>query len=462
MLEEVQTAPKVFISYSWDCPEHKDRVLLLANSLKKYGIDSKIDRYQQAPPEGWYRWMMNQIDESDFVLIVCTEKYNLRYRNKEEQGQGRGVTWEGGLIIEDLYNGQGINDKYIPILFYPNGEKYIPRSLQTYAAYRLFDKQYDAKISGEFQNLYRHLTKQPEYEEPKLGKRITLPPIQPAQSNVDIHGGIVKDDDLDNTQRDSKQQQAEQPITAPELMTSDRPINYAPRPFTRRQVLRWAVPGGIGLVGVTVAGQFLGHQSPQSPPADSLITPSTPPAPPPFTSPRQTPSGIDYSKLEELLTAGKWMDADQETTALMLKVAHREKEGWIQDSNFKTFPCEILSKLDRLWVHASNGKFGLSVQKKIYMGICGANSDGEYNKTAWQCFGDQVGWRVPATFWKSGEVASENEWVSYSNLTFSTKAPKGHLPARQFRIPSNYQGGYNPQGDDGGYWLAALSKTCLG
>lgn len=211
MTEQIQTPTKVFISYSWDSEDHKKNVLQLANSLKDYGIDSKIDRYQQAPSEGWYRWMMNQIEESNFVLVVCTEKYNLRYRNKEKPGQGRGVTWEGGLIITELYDEQGINDKFIPILLSPDDEKDIPLSLRTYTVYRLFYAKYDPTIRGEFQNLYRRLTNQPEYEEPKLGKRLILPPIQPASSNVGSDGEIIKGEGPDNTQKEAEQQQVNDP-----------------------------------------------------------------------------------------------------------------------------------------------------------------------------------------------------------------------------------------------------------
>ncbi|NJO40232.1 MAG: TIR domain-containing protein [Cyanobacteria bacterium RU_5_0] len=350
MLEGVQTAPKVFISYSWDCPEHKDRVLLLANSLKKYGIDSKIDRYQQAPPEGWYRWMMNQIDESDFVLIVCTEKYNLRYRNKAEQGQGRGVTWEGGLIIAELYDGQGINDKYIPVLLSPDGEKYIPRSLQAYTVYRLFDEQYDAKIPGEFQNLYRHLSKQPEYEEPKLGKRIILPPIQPAPSNVGIDGAIVKGEDIANE------------------LASDR--------------------------------------------------------------------GVNYTQLEELLKAGEWEKADQETADRMREVMGRLTGSFpsnlLYDEDIEKFPCTDLRTINQLWVKYSKGRFGFSVQQKLYLD-CGAKLDGKYpGDKIFNEFCVRIGWF--------------EYWEKRKELTFDISATPGHLPTMPpfYRTRSVTNRGLNP------------------
>ena len=66
-------APKVFISYSHDSPEHAGRVLELSDRLRQDGIDSHIDQYEVSPPEGWPRWMVNKVEWADFVLVVCTE-----------------------------------------------------------------------------------------------------------------------------------------------------------------------------------------------------------------------------------------------------------------------------------------------------------------------------------------------------------------------------------------------------
>ncbi|MCU0537361.1 MAG: toll/interleukin-1 receptor domain-containing protein [Hydrococcus sp. Prado102] len=73
-------APKVFISYSHDSQTHKDRVLDMANRLRSEGVDCQIDQYEFFPSEGWPRWMMNQLDWAEFVLVVCTEQYERRFR----------------------------------------------------------------------------------------------------------------------------------------------------------------------------------------------------------------------------------------------------------------------------------------------------------------------------------------------------------------------------------------------
>jgi SEFIR domain len=202
-----EEAVKVFISYSWDSDEHKEKVLKLSNTLRDHGVDCQIDRYHQSPSEGWYRWMMAQIENSNFVLVVCTEKYHLRYDNQEEQGRGRGVTWEGGLIIADLYAGQGINEKFIPVLFSPGGEKHIPKSLQPYTVYSLFNCEYNLNIKGAYQDLYRHLTKQPAYIAPQLGKPQILPPVHNAPSNIGSDGELIQTEDLRITKEQAEQKQ---------------------------------------------------------------------------------------------------------------------------------------------------------------------------------------------------------------------------------------------------------------
>jgi hypothetical protein len=67
--------PTVFISYSHDSESHRAQVLELADRLRLDGIYCSIDQYESSPPEGWYRWMFNQIEGADFVLVVATEPY---------------------------------------------------------------------------------------------------------------------------------------------------------------------------------------------------------------------------------------------------------------------------------------------------------------------------------------------------------------------------------------------------
>jgi hypothetical protein len=157
------------------------------------------------------------------------------------------------------------------------------------------------------------------------------------------------------------------------------------------------------------------------------VTPPPPkPTPPVTIPPRPTPQsspspeialvssrGIDYTRLRDLLAQGKWQEADQETTNLLIRASNRQNEGWLRKEDVKNLSCEDLRTMDKLWVAYSQGKFGFSVQREIYQSLGGTS---EYNYVIWSKFGDRVGWRV------------NEKWIYYDDITFDQKAMRGHLP----------------------------------
>ena len=110
--------------------------------------------------------------------------------------------------------------------------------------------------------------------------------------------------------------------------------------------------------------------------------------------------GVDYTKLRDLLAAGNWKEADEETGRVILKVAGRESEGWLRYEDAENFSCQDLGKIDKLWVIYSNGKFGFSVQKQILKSLGGTRIP---DQQVWDLFGDQVGWRKEGKWLKSGK-----------------------------------------------------------
>jgi GUN4-like/Caspase domain len=129
--------------------------------------------------------------------------------------------------------------------------------------------------------------------------------------------------------------------------------------------------------------------------------------------------GIDYTQLRDLLKVQNWREADKETAKLMLKVANREKEGWLDVESINNFPCADLRSIDQLWVKYSNGHFGFSVQKRIYQSLGGTE---KYDEKIWNAFCYRVGWK------------KEGSWVYYSNITFGLEAPEAHLPRYYRRV----------------------------
>ncbi len=130
--------PIVFISYSHDSDDHKEKVLALSERLRADGIETRLDQYVNGTPkEGWPLWMLNRLDEAQFVLVICTEVYYRRFRRKEEPGKGKGVRWEGALITQDIYDDENIAVKYVPILFSDDQQPFIPNPIRPMSRYAL-------------------------------------------------------------------------------------------------------------------------------------------------------------------------------------------------------------------------------------------------------------------------------------------------------------------------------------
>lgn len=124
------------------------------------------------------------------------------------------------------------------------------------------------------------------------------------------------------------------------------------------------------------------------------------------TSEWSSATGVDYSKLRDLLAAGKWEEADRETANLMLLICGKEKEGKLNIEDVQHLPHRDLRTLDNLWLEYSQGRFGFSIQAKVWLQV-----KGKYEE-----FGNLIGWR------------KNFATLPYNQLIFNLKAPEGHLP----------------------------------
>ncbi|MBD2198249.1 MULTISPECIES: GUN4 domain-containing protein [Calothrix] len=142
--------------------------------------------------------------------------------------------------------------------------------------------------------------------------------------------------------------------------------------------------------------------------------------------------GIDYAYLRDLLQAQRWQEADRETTNLILKVV--EKQPYLDIDTINKIPCKDLYTIDKLWVSYSHGRFGFSVQSRIWEGIkdCAATDPmlalmiGSAKVAASETcidFANRVGWRL------------RDYWLDYNSLTWEGDAPMGHLPYVGFFEP---------------------------
>ena len=163
---------KTFISYSHDDEQHSQRVLGLANQLRKHGVDAELDQYETRPPQGWPRWCEEQLrpENSEFIVVVCTETYLNRIEGKVPADEGRGVFWEGSAIYNYLYN-QKSAARFIPVFFDHKDIAYVPLPLQGASFYLL--TTFDFSDAG-YKTLYRELTHQLAAEKPPLGDVVDM------------------------------------------------------------------------------------------------------------------------------------------------------------------------------------------------------------------------------------------------------------------------------------------------
>lgn len=158
---------RAFISYSHNSTEHKKRVLQLSDDLRTSGVDCNLDQYEPFPEDGWPRWMNNQIERADFVLVICTETYNRRATGKESPWRGLGVSWEGQMITQQIFDDGGRNSKFIPVTFTESDVKFVPKFLG-------WSTRFCVETPEGKNELYRFITSQPAVIKPPLGPVLHL------------------------------------------------------------------------------------------------------------------------------------------------------------------------------------------------------------------------------------------------------------------------------------------------
>lgn len=163
----------VFISYSHDSDEHCSRVLELSERLREDGINTLLDQYVNGTPQqGWTRWMLDQLETADFVLVVCTETYYHRFRGhevpEEGKGKGKGADWEGALIAAEIYQCRSRTLKFVPIFLGDSVEDWIPEPMRSSSHYAAF-------TADGYQNLYDFLLDQAGVKPRPVGVLKTRP-----------------------------------------------------------------------------------------------------------------------------------------------------------------------------------------------------------------------------------------------------------------------------------------------
>ena len=119
--------------------------------------------------------------------------------------------------------------------------------------------------------------------------------------------------------------------------------------------------------------------------------------------------GVDYQPLQQLLAKQDFQGADVLTLQKLCELAGSAavERKWIYFTEVESFPITDLKTIDKLWLMYSEGKFGFSIQRKIWLSV------GKDFSQLWTKID-----------WKSG-----NTWTRYpKEFTWNLTAPIGHLP----------------------------------
>lgn len=118
---------------------------------------------------------------------------------------------------------------------------------------------------------------------------------------------------------------------------------------------------------------------------------------------------IDYRPLQKLLAQQDFQAADLLTLQTMCELTGTaaSERKWIYFTEVASLPITDLRTLDRLWLMFSEGKFGFSVQRRMWLSL------GKDFTKLWT-----------EIDWKSG-----NTWTRYpTEFIWDLSAPRGHLP----------------------------------
>ena len=147
--------PKVFISYSYDSPEHRRWVLKLGTQLHHNGVDVILDQWDLIPGQDWLRFIEDSVRDSDRVLVICTDNYV----SKADAGEG-GVGYEWQIVTN--------TEKVIPIIREAPAKEKMPRYLEERV---YFDFTNENQFDEKFAELLHELRQVSVVPKPSFGKK---------------------------------------------------------------------------------------------------------------------------------------------------------------------------------------------------------------------------------------------------------------------------------------------------
>jgi len=98
-----EEAPRIFVTYSHDSEEHKDRVREFSTFLRsEVGLDVHLDQWYDAERRDWSAWAVEHLTEADFILVIASPEYKRRADGGAPPDVGRGSQFEAAILRDNL------------------------------------------------------------------------------------------------------------------------------------------------------------------------------------------------------------------------------------------------------------------------------------------------------------------------------------------------------------------------
>jgi hypothetical protein len=156
---DLKSIGEVFISYSWEEPEHTDWIIKLANRLTRNGINVIFDKYDLGIGDNIPYFMEKSVERANKVLVILTQKY----KEKADERKG-GVGYEYSLINADLFGRLASNNKILPILRKGDFDSSIPKILRQFF---ICDMRSDLSFEKNYSELFSAILGKKPVERPR-------------------------------------------------------------------------------------------------------------------------------------------------------------------------------------------------------------------------------------------------------------------------------------------------------
>jgi GUN4-like len=137
-----------------------------------------------------------------------------------------------------------------------------------------------------------------------------------------------------------------------------------------------------------------------------------------------------YQRLIYLLKTARWREGDEETVRIVKNLMPPNvRRNRCADIDVDEISRKQLQTINRIWLEASGGRFGLSVQKHIWIKIHALDKNKKYmmDKSRYDVFTEAVGW------------SNDRGLIYHVDFDYKITSCKGYLPAKILLLET-----YNP------------------